>query len=326
MLSGGHGQAERHRQRRRPRPFSVTIFHSGGTGARPGKDGLSATAFPSGVKNTPVEITETVAPLVFRRKELQARLRGRRAITAAAMARRSRSPTPRRRPSPSSLSSTASSIRHAAAAGGGAGARRAVSRWAAASRLRRQGQADRCPSGDSLLLDLPGGGGLGDPGRARRKTSLAEERRKGLVLIEIRRLIGAELARYQGVFRIPEGPCWTTHPTDCWGTEDHRSRHRGGTPRRRLAAVHDLRSRRAPHSGEAWATWAFCESRATRDTSPGISERKEVARCISAQLDAALVIQAFSRLGDRLQPAAEPSRFHGDDQRVDRDPPATVKP
>lgn len=50
-------------------PFVVNPFHTGGTGARPHKDGLSATAFPSGVRSTPVEITETVAPLIFWRKE-----------------------------------------------------------------------------------------------------------------------------------------------------------------------------------------------------------------------------------------------------------------
>ena len=38
------------------RPFMVTTFHSGGTGARPALDGLSATPFPSGVRNVPVEI------------------------------------------------------------------------------------------------------------------------------------------------------------------------------------------------------------------------------------------------------------------------------
>ena len=53
----------------RATPFTVNIFHSGGTGARPGQDGLSATAFPSGVRNTPVEITETIAPLIINQKE-----------------------------------------------------------------------------------------------------------------------------------------------------------------------------------------------------------------------------------------------------------------
>lgn len=68
MLSGGHGLVGEH-DYGDAQPFSVTIFHSGGTGARPGRHGLSATAFPSGVKNTPVEITESVSPLLFLRKE-----------------------------------------------------------------------------------------------------------------------------------------------------------------------------------------------------------------------------------------------------------------
>jgi N-methylhydantoinase B len=49
--------------------FNVTSFHSGGTGARPRLDGLSATAFPSGVRNVPVEITETIAPVLIWHKE-----------------------------------------------------------------------------------------------------------------------------------------------------------------------------------------------------------------------------------------------------------------
>src|SRR6516164_7453391 len=43
----------------------------GGAGARPSKDGLSATAFPSGVRTIPVEATESVAPVVFYRREFR---------------------------------------------------------------------------------------------------------------------------------------------------------------------------------------------------------------------------------------------------------------
>src|SRR2546425_1903916 len=52
-------------------PFSYIFFSSGGTGARASKDGLSATAFPSGVLGTPVEVVETLAPLLVERKELR---------------------------------------------------------------------------------------------------------------------------------------------------------------------------------------------------------------------------------------------------------------
>src|SRR5207245_2229012 len=40
-------------------------------GSRPDKDGLSVTAFPSGVRTIPVEATETIAPVVFRRREFR---------------------------------------------------------------------------------------------------------------------------------------------------------------------------------------------------------------------------------------------------------------
>ena len=49
----------------------VLVFNSGGSGARPTIDGMSATAFPSGVMTMPVEATEHVGPVVIWRKELK---------------------------------------------------------------------------------------------------------------------------------------------------------------------------------------------------------------------------------------------------------------
>ncbi|MBV2359225.1 hydantoinase B/oxoprolinase family protein [Thalassococcus sp. CAU 1522] len=49
----------------------VLMFNSGGTGARPRLDGLSATAFPSGVSTMSVEATEQVGPIVVWRKDLR---------------------------------------------------------------------------------------------------------------------------------------------------------------------------------------------------------------------------------------------------------------
>ena len=51
------------------KPFVINAFYDGGAGGRPGKDGLDCTAFPSGVRSTPVEITESTAPLIIWRKE-----------------------------------------------------------------------------------------------------------------------------------------------------------------------------------------------------------------------------------------------------------------
>jgi N-methylhydantoinase B len=53
------------------RAFTYVFFSSGGTGARPNKDGLSATAFPSGVLGTPVEVIENLSPLLIEKKALR---------------------------------------------------------------------------------------------------------------------------------------------------------------------------------------------------------------------------------------------------------------
>ena len=50
--------------------FCYVFFSSGGTGARPNKDGLSATAFPSGIQGVPVELVESVSPLFLECREL----------------------------------------------------------------------------------------------------------------------------------------------------------------------------------------------------------------------------------------------------------------
>ncbi|MEO3413196.1 hydantoinase B/oxoprolinase family protein [Roseovarius sp. CAU 1744] len=50
--------------------FALELVYNGGTGARPTKDGLSATAFPSGVWGSQVEPTEATAPVLITRREL----------------------------------------------------------------------------------------------------------------------------------------------------------------------------------------------------------------------------------------------------------------
>ncbi|MFN8454829.1 MAG: hydantoinase B/oxoprolinase family protein [Anaerolineae bacterium] len=52
-------------------PFEILLFNSAGAGARPMKDGLSATAFPSGVRGLPIEVMENAAPIVVWQKELR---------------------------------------------------------------------------------------------------------------------------------------------------------------------------------------------------------------------------------------------------------------
>ena len=51
---------------------NFTLFQLGGTGARPTKDGLSTTGFPSGVGGVPAEVMESQAPIVQTRRALRA--------------------------------------------------------------------------------------------------------------------------------------------------------------------------------------------------------------------------------------------------------------
>ena len=52
-------------------PIELLMFNSGGTGARPTLDGLTATAFPSGVRTMSTEATEQVGPIIIWRKEIR---------------------------------------------------------------------------------------------------------------------------------------------------------------------------------------------------------------------------------------------------------------
>ena len=51
--------------------FTFSLFQCGGTGARAVKDGLNTTGFPSGVAGVPAEVFESLAPLVQHRRELR---------------------------------------------------------------------------------------------------------------------------------------------------------------------------------------------------------------------------------------------------------------
>lgn len=55
---------------RNGRVFAYIFFSAGGMGARPTADGLSATAFPSGIRGVPAEAIESVSPVVMHRRAL----------------------------------------------------------------------------------------------------------------------------------------------------------------------------------------------------------------------------------------------------------------
>jgi N-methylhydantoinase B len=142
--------------------FEIITFNSGGTGARPTKDGLDGTAFPSGVRTMPVEATENVAPVIFWKKELrpdsagagktrggfgqimEIGAKGDAEFAVNAIFDRVANP-PKGRD------------------GGGQGAGGWVGLNDANGTVLRTKGFQVIPKGRRLLLKLPGGGGMGDP-------------------------------------------------------------------------------------------------------------------------------------------------------------------
>ena len=141
--------------------FNVMNVAMGGVGARPGKDGLSVTAFPSGVGAIPVEVTESDSPIIFWRKEFlpdsggAGEFRGGLGqvfeigssedevftISAATFDRMKNPPRGREGGSPGMK--------------GNAGLSDGTS--------FNDKAVYRVPPGERILLELPGGGGLGNP-------------------------------------------------------------------------------------------------------------------------------------------------------------------
>lgn len=144
--------------RRNSRRFAITTFNAGGAGARPISDGLSATSFPAGVRNVPLEIVETMTPLVFWRKELRENSGGAgkwrggdgQIIELAHAAGE-----------PFMLNATFERVDNPARgrAGGAPGAAGVV-RLASGPKLKAKGR-QMVPAGDRLIVEMPGGGGYG---------------------------------------------------------------------------------------------------------------------------------------------------------------------
>ncbi|HEX7037074.1 MAG TPA: hydantoinase B/oxoprolinase family protein [Pseudomonadales bacterium] len=176
-------------------PFVTNPIYNGGTGARPGKDGLSTTAFPSGVRTTPTEVNEVTTPLVIWRREYRidsggpGELRGGLGQVIE---------VGHRDGAPFVVSKMFDRVQHPARGrqGGAAGAPGRVYLRDAEGRqtvLRGKGR-DEVPGGHVLVMETPGGGGIGDPSR-REPERLAEDLRAGLVSAQAaRERYGAELS------------------------------------------------------------------------------------------------------------------------------------
>jgi N-methylhydantoinase B len=140
--------------------FTLTVFQVGGTGARSSKDGLSAVGFPSGVAGVPAEIVESLSPVVVKRRELRpnsggaGKWRGGLGQLTEFV---------RRGEGRWSVSSIADRTKYPALGllGGQAGAAGEVA-LGDGTQLHAKSLVD-LGTGDTVHVNLPGGGGYGEP-------------------------------------------------------------------------------------------------------------------------------------------------------------------
>jgi N-methylhydantoinase B len=159
--------------------FTVVSFHSGGAGARPEQDGLSATPFPSGVRNVPVEATEAIVPLVIWRKDYlpdsggPGRYRGGLGQVMEISSREQAA---------FGIHASFERVIYPARGrdGGHSGATGKV-RLGSGTALKGKG-FQVIPAGDRLVVEMPGGGGFGRP-ELRQPVQVAVDVRNGLVSV-----------------------------------------------------------------------------------------------------------------------------------------------
>ncbi len=157
--------------------FAIELTHNGGTGARPTKDGLSATAFPSGVWGSQVEITEAVAPVLIKRRELL-RDSGGAGRWRGGLGQRIELCSSGNQPFLVFLSLERIKYPAFGADGGRPGAAGRV-RIDAGPDLSGKGEFRMAP-GQTMIVETPGGGGLGDP-KARAPERVHRDLEEGLI-------------------------------------------------------------------------------------------------------------------------------------------------
>lgn len=157
--------------------FTAMSFHSGGAGARPTKDGLSATPFPSGVRNVPCEVLEAMTPIVIWRKELRqdsggpGKYRGGLGQTMI---------LGNRQAAEFAIFATFDRVKNPARGrnGGKPGANGSVE---LESGIQLKGMGRQViPVGDRLIINMPGGGGFGDP-KERAHREISADLKLGLI-------------------------------------------------------------------------------------------------------------------------------------------------
>ncbi|WP_312531517.1 hydantoinase B/oxoprolinase family protein [Paracoccus sp. (in: a-proteobacteria)] len=154
------------------RRAEILMFNSGGMGARPTLDGLSATAFPSGVMTMPIEATEQTGPIVVWRKELRPNSGGEGEFRGGLGQIIEIEAAPGHE---FDFSAMFDRVDHAAQGrnGGKAGAPGTVT-LNDGTKMKPKGW-QHVPAGQRLILELPGGGGFGDPAKRSAQSRQADD-------------------------------------------------------------------------------------------------------------------------------------------------------
>jgi N-methylhydantoinase B len=157
--------------------FEIITFHSGGTGARRTLDGLDGTAFPSGVRTVPVEAIENVSPLIIWQKEIRPDSGG-PGVTRGGLGQIMEIAGKDDLEFACNTIFDRITFAPLGREGGGAGAAGRVEQKSGV-KMRPKG-FQVIPTGDRLMLYMPGGGGMG-PAAARDPEKVARDVRDGLV-------------------------------------------------------------------------------------------------------------------------------------------------
>lgn len=160
------------------RQFAVELVHNGGTGARPHADGLSATAYPSGVFGSQVEITEAAAPVTIWKRELIADSGGAGQYRGG-LGQRIEMSSAIDEPFLVFLSVERINNPARGRAGGKAGVKGRIQVTGRTGDIPGKCELTVAP-GERLIFDTPGGGGFGDPAR-RDRHAVARDVAQGLV-------------------------------------------------------------------------------------------------------------------------------------------------
>lgn len=141
-------------------PFLTFEFANGGVGGKEAADGRSATAFPSNLANLPIEVLESIAPVLYLEQRLIPDSGG---VGLARGGLGQRKTFRALHPMMASLLIDRFSHPPGGVLGGGPG-RRAEARFADGRPVTMKSVLALRP-GDVLTIESPGGGGYGDPAK-----------------------------------------------------------------------------------------------------------------------------------------------------------------